>query len=72
MCKKIIWTLRNSFFYKLYTKAKEFHDEWEQVIPFMPYSATIHRIIVHAVEMMRLLPETLTLAMMSEVRTVEY
>ena len=33
----------------------------------MPYSATIHRILIHAAEMMRLLPETLTLAHFSEV-----
>ena len=57
----------NAIIYILCTQAQEFHDEWESVFPFMPYSATIHRIVVHAVEMMRLLPETLSLFMMSEV-----
>ena len=36
----------------------------------MPYSATIHRILIHTAEMMRLLPETLTLAHFSEVISV--
>ena len=60
----------NSFFHKLYQKAKEFHDAWERWVPWMPYSATIHRILIHTAEMMRLLPETLTLAHFSEVISV--
>ena len=51
-------------------KAKEFHDAWELWVPWMPYSATIHRILIHTAEMMRLLPETLTLAHFSEVISV--
>ena len=57
---------------KYAAKAKQFHDEWEKFVPWMPYSASIHRMLVHTVEMMRLLPETLTIAMMSEVSVAQW
>ena len=65
-----IYLFCNSLIHKFYQKAKEFHDAWELWVPWMPYSATIHRILIHTAEMMRLLPETLTLAHFSEVISV--
>ena len=50
-------------------KAKALHNEWENLFPWMPWSVSLHRLAEHIPEMMLILPATLNLAMLSEVRT---
>ena len=44
-------------------------EEWDKEMPWYPWCVSMHHWQVHAAEIMRILPPTVCVAMLSEVRT---